>query len=202
MTSKEINDWLRASMLRADRIDAEIAELRASQNQTDEQMKRTDEQMKRTDEQLAKTDAKLDKLAKLYGNSENNKGREVEEFFYRYFEKEKSVGKVHFDEVERNLVSSHGEDSEHDIVLMNGNSSAVISVKHTLKKADIDHLVTEEVPRFQRLFLRYVPRSYTLYSGIASFVVDKEIEKYATEKGVLVFTRAGKDVQLKNAELV
>jgi hypothetical protein len=227
MTDQELKDLVASLAIKSDRLDAQIAELRASQKETgeqqkktdkqiaelrasqketgkqiketSEQQKKTDEQMKKTDEQMKKTDERLNRLSKRYGDSERNKGEEVEDFFYRHFLKNKKIADISFDDVERGKISSDGY--EHDVVMVNGNSAALVSVKYKLRERDIDYLIETELPSL-RNFFRRLGSKHNLYGGVASYIVTKEVQDYATKKGLFVFTRAGKDVKLNNKDQV
>ena len=155
-----------------------IKELRESQRKTDEQMK--------------KTDAKLDRLAKMYGESENNKWMEVEEYFYRYFSKNRKIWEINFYDVDRNIISSDWQ--EHDIVLINWKASALVSVKYKLKKRDIDNMIDKELKRVKYFFNRLWSK-HRLYGWIASFIVSDELRDYAKKRWLYIFTRKGDDVE-------
>lgn len=199
---RKTDEQLRQTDEQLRQTDEQLRQTDEQLKKTDEQLRQTDEQLKKTDEQLKKSDkkwekisAKIDKLGELYGNSENNKGEEVEEFFYRYFEKNKNIAGIDFDEVDRNIIAS--ERSEHDIVLINGQASALISVKYKLKEKDIDYLIEKELVRVKHFFHK-LGSQHKLYGGVASYIITPEVEEYAKEKGIYVFGRSGKNVELRN----
>ena len=172
-----------------------IAELKEYQTETARQMRKTDEQMKKTDEQMKKTDERIDRLGQRFWDFWNNRWEEVEDFFYRYFLKNKKLSDVKFDEVERNIITADWQ--EHDIILTNWRASALISVKYKLHKKDIDSLLKKEMVRM-KYFLHNVGSKHRLYWWIASFVVNKEVEEYAKSKWLYIFTRDGDSTILLN----
>ncbi len=166
MTDRELKDLI------ADNFKA-IKELRKSQRETHEQMKRTDQ--------------RIAELGRRFGDFGNNRGEEVENFFFRYFESEPRLGGVSFDEVLRNVGWSGGE---HDIVLINDRVSALISVKCKLREKDVDSLIGREAERFGRL-LRKLGSAHSFHAGVAAFILDKKLEDYAVGNGLWVVTRSG-----------
>ena len=181
MTDQELRDLV------AENTKA-IREIHMSQKKTDEQMRKTDEQMRKTDE-------RIDRLGQRFGDFGNTRGQEVEDFFYRYFMNHPELSGLHFDTVDRNIISSDGH--EHDIVLVNGKCSALISVKYKLYKKDVDHLVTKELKRVRHFWNR-MGSKHILYGGIASYVVSDEVGKYAEDKGLYVITRSGENTVFLN----
>ena len=143
----------------------------------------------------AKTDTQIKSLGKRFWEFGNSRGQEVEDFFYRYFHRNRRLPGVEFDRVERNMITTDGQ--EHDIILINGQSSALISVKHKLHKKDIDSIVNDEMPRM-KYFLRGVGSTHRLYGWVASFVVSDAVQRYAQEQGLYVLTRSGENTLVLN----
>lgn len=163
--------------------------------ETEARFQRIEQSIENSKQIQESTDRKLDRIAKQYGHSENNKGAEVEEFFYRYFQKHRQLGDTIFDEVNRNIIAS--DDSEHDIALINGEISALISVKHKLSKKHIDYVIEQELPRLKR-FYHKIGSHHQLLGGVAGYIVPESVEIYAQKKGLYVLIRAGSDVSLRN----
>ena len=202
MTDQELRDLMAENAIRIRELREAQKETREAQKKTDEQMKKTDEQMKKTDEQMKKTDEqmkktdeRLDRLGQRFGDFGNNRGEEVEDFFYRYFAKNPALQGISFDDVERNIITSDGD--EHDIVLINGETTALISIKYKLHKKDVDKLVSTELKRIQHFFEK-LGSKHLLYGGVASYVVNEDVQKYAEEKGLFVITRSGENTLFLN----
>ena len=132
--------------------------------------------------EFEKTDRKLNNLAKMYGDSEKNKGRGVEEYFLRYFENNPVLGGIHFDTVDHAVFSRANQ--EHDIVLQNGNSVAAISVKYRVGVSGVEHLIKQELPRLKPYFMSNKGIT-TFYLGVAGFLFDTEAMSYADESGLI-----------------
>ena len=177
------------------KTDAQLAKTDAQLAETNAQLAKTDAQLTRTDIQLTKTDRKLNKIASMYGGMANNLGKQAEEFFYRGFKRNPVVMGIRFDEVDRN-VKFHGK--EYDIVLYNGNSVLVLSVKHKVHPNDIETFLEKDIPKYKELFPQY--KDYKLYAGIASLSVESGIEKMVLEKGVLMLTQSGENPKLLNSK--
>ena len=109
-----------------------VANLIASQAKTDAQMAKTDAQM-------AKTDDKLNRLSELYGGVSSNQGSAAEEFFFNSLTANPEVGGIKFDRVTPNVMpATKTKQGEFDIVLVNGNSVAVVEVKYKVHPSDIE----------------------------------------------------------------
>ena len=173
-------------------------ELTEQQKRTDAQLAATDAQLAKTDAQLAKTDAqldkvsrKLDRLGELVGGISNNQGDIAEEFFYRSFLKRPVLGSMHFDSVSRNLNNHKGSiQEEYDLVLINGDSLAVIEVKAKAHEKDLIVMVERKMPRFPLLFKEF--SHYRRYAGIATLATNDALIARAQELGLFLLTQQGK----------
>ena len=82
------------------------------------------------------------------------------------------VGGVRFDEIDRN-VKKRGK--EYDITLFNGNTLALISVKHRLQLTDVQKFLEKDIPLFKSIFPEY--KDYKVYAGVAALSMDEEAKK-------------------------
>ena len=179
------------------RTDAQIAAGEARQAKTDEQLAKTDAQLAKTDAQLARTDAQLDRvsrklerLGELVGNISNNQGDIAEEFFYRSFLKNPAIGSLRFDSVSRNLNNSKDKiEEEYDLVLINGDSIAVLEVKAKAHVKDLEWMVTRKMPHFPLLFREF--SHYRRYAGIATLTTNDALIAKARELGLYLLTQQG-----------
>jgi len=179
------------------RTDAQIAAGQARQAKTDEQLAKTDAQLAKTDAQLARTDAQLDRvsrklerLGELVGNISNNQGDIAEEFFYRSFLKNPAIGSLRFDSVSRNLNNSKDKiEEEYDLVLINGDSIAVLEVKAKAHVKDLELMVTRKMPHFPLLFREF--SHYRRYAGIATLTTNDALIAKARELGLYLLTQQG-----------
>ncbi len=179
-------------------LKALVASLAISQDRTDAQLKATDAQLARTDAQLKESSHKLDRLSELVGNISNNQGDIAEEFFYTSFVRNPDLGGIHFDSVSRNLNNRIGNlQEEYDIVLINGDTLAVIEVKSKAHVSDMEKLVNRKIPNFQKLFNAY--KDYHCYAGIATFVTNLDLIEKAKELGLFLVTQQGDHAEVVQA---
>ena len=188
-----------------DKILALINSIAKTQKETSKQMKETDkflsekfaetdEQMKKTDEQMKETDRKLNKLGKLYGNMSNNNGEIAEEFFYTSFSKTRTLGALHYDDIGKNWEKERdGIEEEYDIIMTNGNAKAVIEVKVKAHPEDVDAL-EKKVKNFKKLFPIY--KDYTIYGGLASLTMSKDVKSKLLKKGLYAIKQQGNHVEV------
>ena len=183
------------------RIAASNARIDALFAQTDAQMARTDARIDalfaQTDAQMARTDARIDKLAKLYGNLSENQGSVAEEFFFNSLTANPVIGGIQFDRVMGNVViGSPSKRQEFDIVLVNGNSVAVLEVKQKAHVSTLDQL-EKQLHRYREAFPEYA--NYKLYGGVAGLSVPDSVVEEAHERGMFVLRQKG-DVITVDAE--
>jgi hypothetical protein len=145
--------------------------------------------------QMARTDARLDKVAKLVGNINNNQGDIAEEFFYCNFKKNPKLGDIQFDSVSRNLNNHLGDiQEEYDLVLINGDTLALIEVKAKAHINDLEKLVNRKLVNFPKLF--HVYKNFRLYAGIATLVTNQDLIERARELGLFLLTQNGKHAEI------
>ena len=201
MTKTDPINWERLENMMAklamsqSKTDEQIQELKESQLKTDAQLAKTDAQLAKTDARLAKTDTLVTKMARMYGGLGNNIGEQAEEFFYQGFKRDPMINGVRFNEVDRN-VKVHGK--EYDIVMYNGKSVALLSVKHKVHPSDVEKFVEKDIPLFTEFFPQY--KKYNIYGGIAGLTLDEGISEEAIEKGLFVFTQSGENPKMLNDE--
>lgn len=178
-----------------DELKALFASLAIAQCELTEQQKRTDIQLAKTDAQLAKTSQKLDRLGELVGNISNNQGDIAEEFFFRSFIKNPRLGTIKFDSVSRNLNNQIGNlQEEYDLVLINGDSLAVIEVKAKAHINDLEKMISRKMANFPKLFKIY--KDYHIYAGIATLVTNETLIEKAKELGLFLLTQQGEHMAI------
>ena len=181
-----------------DELKALVAGLAVAQKATDEQMKRTDEQMKRTDEQLKRTDEKLERIGVNLGNIGKNQGDVAEEFFFQSLIKDNHLGKIHFDDVVKNMEKHRGQIQEqYDLVMTNGDAIAVVEVKYKAHKNDLDKL-DRKMKNFKKLFPIY--QAFKQYGAIAAFHINDDAKEEALRRGYFVLQRSGDLVHTESGE--
>jgi len=180
--------------------DAQIKALAEQSNRTDAQLAKTDAQLAKTDAQLARTDVKLEKIAKLFGDVNNNRGEEAEEFFFTSLNKNPHIAGIEFDSIHRNLSGTKGKiTDEFDLVLVNGNALALIEVKTKAHLNLVDKIIDKKIPHLKFLFPHF--NNYKIYAGIASLVTYPELIEKVNAKGLFLLTQQGKHLEIINPPL-
>jgi len=151
-------------------------------------MSRTEEQMRLTDEQMKRTDKKLDKVAKMLGSIGNNQGSVAEDCFVNSLKDTLTLAGMDFDLLLRGVeLNKKSVRDEFDILLVNGNSVAIIEVKYKVDPKDIDKL-PQKIKRI-KLMLQY--RDYKVYTGLAGFYIPSEVIESLQEQGYFALQRKG-----------
>ena len=170
-----------------------IVELRASQT-------KTDEQLRKTDEQLARTDAKLERIGQQLANIGFSNGDAAEDFFYSSLANKCKLGKINFDDIERNVRKKRKRlKDEYDIFLKNGDCVALIEVKYKVKHEHIAALTTRKVCNFRQLFPDYA--HFKIYTGIAGMSFEPGTEDFAHEEGVAILKQKGDHMEVDATDM-
>ena len=170
-------------MITAEQLAQSILELKLSQQKTDEQMKKTDEQIKETSKGLKK-------LQKLVGNISNNQGDVAEEFFVNSISPTLKIGDIQYDELYKNLhKKTKKAEDEFDILLVNGSDVAIIEVKYKAHINDIESLINKKYSNFKKLYPEY--KNYNHHLGLASFNINDDVKKTASQNNVMLLQRKG-----------
>ena len=185
----------------AEQFAIQSAKTDAQLAQTDAQLAKTDAQLAKTDAQLAKTDAKLNKIAKLFGDVNNNRGEMAEEFFFTSLKKKPMIAGIKFETVHRNLHGSKGKiQDEFDLVLINGDSLAIIETKNKAHLKLVDQMLEKKIPNFKILFPQFA--HYKIYAGIASMITYDELKEKTSEQGLFLLTQQGKCLELTSQNIL
>jgi len=166
-----------------------VASLAVAQAETEKQIKETSEQLKETDKQLKETDRKLNKIASMVGSISNNQGDITEEYFINSLEECLRVGTIDFDYLIPNFIAKKGHNilAEYDILLVNGESVAIVEVKYKAHLKDLEKL-PKKIEQLKNL-PQY--KNYKVYAGIATFYATNELIKKAKEEGFFILQRKG-----------
>lgn len=117
--------------------------------ETDRKFVETDRKFAETKVYLDQVLARADKVFAMAGNLTNNIGDVAEEFFYQGLSTSMALGGMHFDMIDRRIKNHVGTlQGEYDLVLYNGNSVALVEVKHKLHPNDVDRFANKALPNF------------------------------------------------------
>jgi len=196
MTDQELKDMVAGLAVSGERIDRQlelIAEAnRLFQEKTERQMEKTERQFEKTERQMDKTERKLNKLCEQVGGIEHNNGYYSETYFQDVFEDNPEFGGIKYDKMIANFGRRDEEVKiEIDIVLINGDSLALIEVKYRIHPDFIAEFAGKRVKKFRELFPQY--DKYKIYLGVAGFSFDDEVTEKAKIYGVGLIKPAGGD---------
>ena len=192
-----------------------VASLAVSQDRTDEQLDRLTKKLDKVgtivenisnnqgdvaveyDENFDKLTKKLEKLGVYVGNVANNQGNVAEEYFVNSLKKYLNIGKLNFDYLIPNFKATNGKNvlAEYDILLVNGESVAIVEVKYKAHINDLEKLAkkTQSIKNLPQY------KNYKVYAGVATFYANDELIKKAKELGYFILQRDG-DVVITHSE--
>ena len=198
MTDQELKDLVAGLAVKSDRLDAQLAkseqqmtELRTAQAAT---QAKSDQQMADMKAEVAETSRVIKEVGRRMGSMASNQGDVAEEFFYNSLDANPVIGLMEFDTVTPNLImGSKQQHTEFDIVLVNGQSVALIEVKYKAHLNDLDQ-VQSKVDSYRRL--RPEHKDYKIFAGLAGFSIPSDIVKTAHERGIFVLQRKGDVIEV------
>jgi hypothetical protein len=175
-----------------------MQELRESQKETDRLMQENDKFIRE----------KLDRLEENIGGVSNSNGSVAEEYFYNSLGQNMEFAGIHFNMLSNNLdpfgrkiTLPNGEvlQDEFDIVMVNGNSIALIEVKYKAKDSDVKKIAEKKAKNFRLLYPEY--KDFKIYLGLGSFSFDKYVVNKAKELGIGLLKQVGKTMEYENMEV-
>ena len=175
----------------ADKRAAEAEIRKAEADRTMEALK------KRVDE----TSETVNKLSKELGGISSNNGYFAEEFFQNSFAQSLEFAGIKFDVMIPNFRPNGKKKGagEFDIVLLNGNSVAIIEAKYRIHPDFVKKLAEEKLPLFRKLFPLY--KDFSVYLGVAGMSFDRATVENAKEYGMAVVRQEGKHVVVDSSNM-
>nr|MDA3941229.1 hypothetical protein [Spirochaetia bacterium] len=184
MTDRELKDLVASLAI-------DTKELKADQRKTDEQIDRLGKLIGNilNNQGGVAEEFSFDTLSsEIIGSISNNQGDVAEEFFFNTLRSKLKIGDLLFEDISPNVYKERGGiKDEYDILLTNGNSLAIVETKYKAHISDLEKLKNKKIPNFTKLFPVY--KDYKIYAGIASFNINKDIERKAREYGFFVLKR-------------
>jgi hypothetical protein len=189
MTDQELKDLVASLAVGQVKSDEKLAALTAAQTKTEEIIAALTATQAKTEAQRAHSDAKFDRLSAMYGGVSDNQGSAAEEFFFNSLSQSKQIGNIHFDEVQPKVYGGKiGAQQEYDLVLLNGDSAAIVEVKYKVHPSSLEQL-QKQLSLFKVHFPEH--KHMKLYGGVAGFSVPDEVTSEAHAKGYFVLKRQG-----------
>jgi hypothetical protein len=163
--------------------------------------------MKETAKQMKETDRKIKELSNNIGGVSNSNGDPAENYFINSLGRRLEFAGIKFDYMNSNRVlkkrmpdgSIQAPTGEIDIIMLNGNSVALIEVKYKAKSSDVENLVDEKVGKFRESHPAY--KDFAIYLGLGSFSFDDYVVKKAKELGVGLLKQVGEVVEYENMQV-
>ena len=202
MQMKETEKLIKETGERQKETDKLIKETDKLIKETGEQIKETGERQRETDKQIKETGRQIKELKEMLGGMGNSNGLFAEEFFFNsIYNGDKKLFGEHFDDCISSSKRYHKGNrlkSEHDILLFNGKSVAIIEVKYKARKEDIQKLINR-LPVFKTLYPEY--KSHRIYLGLAAMAFEKDVEEDTIKEGIAIVKQVGDMVVISDENL-
>ena len=142
------------------------------------------------------TDKKIKELSKNIGGIAHSNGAMAEEMVFNVVSKDNTFANVKFDDVQRNIqvqTERLKTMTEIDIVMMNGDTIALLETKYKVEKKDVKNMLSTKLPYFRQ----YLPQfnKHKIILGIGGMSFDKEVLEEAIENGIGIVKIVGDGVE-------
>jgi hypothetical protein len=153
-------------------------------------------------ESRAEFKLRMKNLDEMIGGVGNSNGAFAEEFFFNTLEYgDKIIFGEHFDECYSTIKRYNKENrkkSEHDILLVNGKSVAIVEVKYKARKEDIQKML-DRLPDFRTLYPQY--NDHRIYLGLAAMSFDDGVEDKSAMAGIAIVKQVGDTIIISDENL-
>jgi hypothetical protein len=193
MTDQELKDLVAGLAVKSDRLDATVAEtsktIAEMQRESRERNAVIDKERAIAEQERAETQRVMKEIGRRMGAMASNQGDVAEEFFYNSLRQKMELGGIEFDTIFGNFVIGNKKrNSELDILMVNGQSAALIEVKYKAHVNDLDQ-VEQKIADYRSL--RPEHKDFKLYAGLAGFSVPQDVVEEAHKRGMFVLKRQG-----------
>jgi hypothetical protein len=152
-------------------------------------------------ESQKETDRLIKELSKNIGGISNSNGSFAEEYFLNSLCRKMEFAGIHFNKVtgggqyggKIEMPDGSVREDEFDIVMLNGNSVAIIEIKYKAKSSDVEDLANRKVNDFRILNPAY--KNFNIYLGLGSLSFDNYVVNKAKECGVGLLKQIGETVE-------
>ena len=202
-SAKEIAELRAEEEKRQEKRNAELAELRAELAALRaEEEKRQEKRNAELTELRAQNEKErielrqsLKSIGQKLGSIGINNGDFAEEIFFTSLGKSRLLGGQYYDIVRRKVCAPYGT-AEYDILMHNGESTAIVEVKYKARISDIHKLLAKEPETFRKAFTGF--RDHNIYLGLASAVTNNELINEAREAGIFLLGQKGESFEIVN----
>jgi len=135
------------------------------------------------------------------GGMGNSNGEFAEEFFYNSLKETMTFAGIHFEYIsdkfarQKKMPDKTEVRAQFDIVLLNGDSLALIEAKYKADEEDVKEMIEKKIPNFKFLYPEYA--KHKLYLGIGSLVLKDRVVQEAKKLGIGLMEQRGDAVEYK-----
>ena len=175
-----------------------FAEIRALQERNEEKTEKLNELFDKLGERFKETNLLVN------GISDSN-GKFSETYFFNTLRHSMKFGGKKFYEIDEGTKRSKKMPDgkhlmgEYDVVMYNGDTVALIEVKHRVRMDHIKELIERQVNVFKQLYGQYA--NYNFFLGIAGMSFERGVEKAAKENGIGILRPKGESVEILDSDL-
>jgi hypothetical protein len=165
-------------------------------------MKEIREMQEETSKQMKETGKRIDQLTKNIGGIDRSNGLMAEEAIYNSLSKDNMFANVKFDYIRKNIQlqsEDHRTLSELDILMVNGDTIAIIEVKFKVEKKDVRNILNKQLKHFREVYPKY--SNHKIILGIGGMSFENEVEEEAKNNGIGIIKIVGDKVEFHTNEI-
>jgi hypothetical protein len=154
------------------------------------------EDRKKASEETQKLRDAIKQLTKNIGGIDRSNGLFAEEAVYNSLSKNNIFANIKFDYIRKNIQlqsEDHRTLAELDILMINGDTIAIIETKYKVERKDLDKMLRNKLPYFRQVFPKY--NNHKIVLGIGGMSFDKGVEDIAKENGIGIIKIVGDKVE-------
>ena len=149
-----------------------------------------------SDRRAAALDERIDKVSRsVFGISTSN-GMMAEEMVHNSLVKDNTFAGIRFDDVRKNFQVQTADlqpKTDIDVLMVNGDTIAIIEIKYKVEKDDLSELVNNKVNLFRQYYPRY--SNHKILLGIGGMSFENGVFQVANNKGIGIIKVVGDKVE-------
>ncbi|GBU25761.1 hypothetical protein R83H12_02419 [Fibrobacteria bacterium R8-3-H12] len=178
---------------------AMFAETRLQMAETDRKIDRVAEGLTKTEQLFDRLGIKVNDMNSRVEGIGNSNGKFAEEYFFNSLERKMEFAGVHYDGISRKFgllkKTPDGKriKDQFDIIMLNGDSVAIIEIKYKAENDYPQKMVAQKVPNFRFLYPEF--SKHKIYLGLGGFSFEEEVIEESKKLGIGLLKQVGDSIE-------
>jgi hypothetical protein len=147
------------------------------------------------DERMKAFDKKMDRMSSEICGIGRSNGAMAEESIFYVLERDMTFCGIKFDEIKRNVVIANELNTltDLDVVMVNGETIAIIEIKYKVDKDDVIELLSEKLVYFRQYFPKF--NNHKVVLGVGGMSFENPALKMAKKNGIGIIKIIGDKIE-------